>query len=467
MSTLRPASLSPSPLTAPPPSVHRPQAEAPATAPPRDGFALAPPTAPLTAVVPVPARQQDGIPDVESILSSGRRHEDLNLAITRSYSEMAPLFQSIIDPSGTQGALPSWFAIAVYASRGAGQGMCMAHALQKALDKSATTVGGLLRFAFAPVPGPAAAAAASALATQPPSRLDLAQTATIALQSLDAHHHGRMHLRDNLQVFDPRVMAVTAKRLTQLLIDAPGANLHDKTAAVTRTLLNGLEFGNRAIFSDIGAAGAAFLKFRQQQGGQASPQQVLEQFSCDGPPRPDEARLVFERAVAQATAHDPLPIDFAAEFPEIASDNRAMFPAAFALYEQAGRTADARVRDRLVMYANQLLLWREQHDVAVRAFDAPAAPGEVSRHEVWRLTTPLVDLKTRAGVWRYVDYLSSQEDPGAFEHLLTPAVAKKSWANFNDRWPAILNSFDAVYANASALWPMPNPNPMKGIDDPT
>lgn len=466
MSSLRPVSTPPWPLTAPSPSIQRPPAEAPAPPVPADGFAGAPATAPLTAMVPASVRQGGGIPDVEGILASDRRHEDLNFAITRSYTEMAPLFQSIIDPSGTQGALPNWYGIAVYASRSAGQGMCMAHALQKALDASATTVGGLLRFAFSPVPGPAAAAAAAALATQPPSRLDLAQTATVALQSLDGNHDGRMHLRDSLQVLDPRLLAVTSKRLTQLLIDAPGATLRDKSAAVTRTLLNGLEFGNRAIFSDIGAAGAAFLKFRQQQGGQITPQQVLEQFSCDGPPRPDEARLVFDRAVTQATGRDALPVDFGAEFPEIAGDNRAMFPAAFALYEQAGRTPDARVRDRLVMYGNQLLAWREQHDVAVSAFDAPAAPGEVSRHEIWRLMTPLVDLKTRAGVWRYVDYLSSREEQGTFDHLLTPAVAKKNWADFNDRWPAILNSFDAAYANASALWPMPNPNPMKGIDDP-
>lgn len=462
MSCLRPLSTPPSPLTAPPSTPPRPSTEAAVPPAPRDGFAAAP----RATVLPAPVRQQGGIPDVQGILASDKRYEDINFAITSSYTEMAPLFQSIIDPSGMNSSLPNWYAIAAYASRSAGQGMCMAHALQKALDESATTVGGLLRFAFGPVPGPVAGVAASALAEQPASPIDVAQTARVALASLGGSHDGRMHLRDNLQMLDPRLMAVTSKRLTQLLWDAPGASMHDKTAAVTRTLLNGLEFGNRAIFSDIGAAGAAFLRLRQQQGGQITPQQVLEHFSCDGPPRPDEARRVFDRALAQAVAADPLPVDFGAEFPEIAGDKRAMFPAAFALYEQAGRTSDGRVRDRLVMYGNQLLAWREQHDVAVSAFDAPPAADEVSRHELWRLMTPLVDLKTRTGVWRYVDYLSSREDHELFGHLLSPTVAKKNWADFDTRWPAILNSFDTAYANAPALWPMPNPNPMKAIDDP-
>ena len=464
MSCLRPLSTSPPNLVPSAPVAARPAAEVPvAGALPRDGFSASAAAAPPAAAV---VRVQSAVPDVDGILASGKRHEDLNLAITTAYTGMAPLVQSIIDPSGKNAGLPNWYAIAAYASRSAGQGMCVAHAMQKSLDESATTVGALLRFATHGVPGPAAAALTAAVAKQPTSPLQASQAASLALAATRGSHDGLMHFRDELQVLEPGVMAVTSRRLANMLWKAPGCSLHDKTAAVTRTLLNGLEFGNRAIFADIGAAGAAFLKFRQQNGGQVTPQQVLEQFSCDGSPRPDDAHLVFDRAVAQASGNEPLPTDFGAEFPQIAGDNRAMFPAAFALYEQAGRTADSRVRDRLVMYANVLLAWREQHDVAVSAFDAPAPPDEVSRHEIWRLMTPLVDLKTRAGVWSYVDYLGAHDDQGPFGHLLTPTVAKKSWADFNDRWPAILNSFDTAYANASALWPMPNPNPMKAIDEP-
>lgn len=466
--------------TPPPPALSPPRAAAAdatvqaglmsleaAAKPASDRFSLAPAGAAPTPLTFPSSGAPRGIPDVSAILGGGARHEDLNMRITSAYNDMAPQFQAIIDPSGQNGGLPNWFAMAVYASRSAGQGMSVAHALNRALEQSATTLGSVMRFAFSPVPGPLAAVAAQVATAPLPGRTEVRQVAALATHELQTAHDGKQRLSDSLHMFDPRLAAVTTKRLSQLLWNAPGASLHEKVAAVTRTVLDGLEDGNRAIFADMGAAAADYLRFRERHVGSITPEDVIAQFTAEGPSQPEQARRVFERACAQAAGMAPLPTDLAVEFPTVASDSRPMFPAAFALYEQAGRTTDARVRDRLVMYANNLLAWREQHDVVRDVFDpSDVRPGEVKRQDVWQMLTPLVDLKSRAGVWRYADYASAHDDDGEFAHLLTPAVAKKNWGRFEDRWPAILNAFDQMYAHAPAIWPMPNPNPMKGIDEP-
>lgn len=418
------------------------------------------PSATLPAVA---AKKAFTPPDVPAILANGKRFEDINYCITQTYADMAPVLQQIIDPSGRNEGPPNWYALAVYASRSAGQGMCVAHALSGALDTSANTMVAVLRFAFGQVPGPAALAAASVAAKAPLGQTDARAIAALARGS----SRGLQELAKGVGPVDPRVAVSTSKRLGRLLRQAPGRTLRDKTEAVVNTMLTMLEEGNRAIFADMGAAGAAYLKFRAQRGGSVTPDEVVAQFSADGSRDPDKSRLVYDRALAQASGTAALPGDFSVEFPELASDSRPMFPAAFALYEQAGRTADTRVRDRLVMYANNLLAWREQHDVIQPCFDPPQVrPGEVRRMDIWKLMTPIVDIKSRDGAWRYADYMKNRDDDGDFSHLLTPEVLKKNWGTFGDRWPAILNAFDVMYAKGGVVWPMPDANPLVGLDAP-
>lgn len=436
-----------------------------------DGYAGSVEVRPGTPFV---RRDGPAIPDVRGMLARGLRFEALNQGITTCYTHFAPIFNRIIDPDNAPSTPPNWFAIASYASRGAGRGeigarqalavldahpaMSTAAALQKAwpdlADDDARMLEDKIRDNLADCP------------TRPGSMREQRTLAAflVACNLATVRSAEGRFLLDHLAMLDPRMLTVSVKRLSDIVAQAPGETMRDRLTCVMSTIRNGLEDGNRSIVSDIGVAGQRYLEFRQGRRT-VTPDQVLDGFVL-GTSDAKQARALFDFARHASEGHDPLEGDLEARFPAPAWDSNSMMVAGFALYEQAGRVSDPRVKGRLVASANNFLAYREQHDAAQGAF----TPGriladECDRPPVWELLTPMVDIEARYGTWSFPSYASAHLPPRD-HNPLTPRATEYNWGTFRDRWFAILDAFDETYANAAAMWPMPNPDPARGIDEP-
>lgn len=354
---------------------------------------------------------------------------ELNRSINRTYARLATELQ---DALGGTASGPSWYAMAIYASRGAGAGMLAADralAILRPGDEPRRS----LQSAFPSVP-PAEWEPLNAL-------LDRAPLAD-AVAFLAAFWLAQEERPERLN-FDPRVLAISAGRLARLL-ERPGASLEQ----FAHTVKSMLEDGNRRIFEDIGRGGERYLAMRP-----AEPRAVVRAFAENQ----EQAGQVFQDGLRFAAGEDPLPTDFNLLY---GLDSQACLAAGFGLYEQATREPDVRIRQRLVAHASNLLAYHEQVNVAVPAFLPPEPlPGEFCRPDVMEVLTPQIDVKTRHWTWKLAQSDLADLD-GSF---WTPPSTEHNWAFFEERWGPILDYFGRCQADPETLWPMPNPDPAKPV----
>lgn len=376
------------------------------------------------------------IPDAEAVAQNPDLHGvELNRAINKTYVALSGQLQRVLDPDFAEGSSvsPSWYAMAIYASRGAGKGMLAA-------EKALSVVEGQrsLREMFPAVPDEDWQRVAPLLEE---SRGPAKDCARFLVAFFLAQQEGPTRL-----TLDPRVLAISAGRMADI-ITRPDTSV----VTFTRTLKNMLEDGNRRIFQDIGVACQHYLELRRDQPG-VTPEGVARHFSQD-----PLAVSAYQDGLGFAASSEELPTDFG---PLYGLNTAPLLASGFALYERAGAEKNPEVRDRLIQHAGNLLAYHEQAAVAVPAFlPGQILPGETERGDVMEVLTPQVDVKTRQWTWS----MHKCDLPDLDGSFWTPPSTERNWAVFEDRWGPILDYFGRCAADPQSLWPSPNPDPAQGL----
>ena len=400
---------------------------------------------PADAFVPCPEPLQlipklfiprQSIPDAEAVAQNPDLHGvELNRAINKTYVEMSRQLQRVLDPEFEEGSKvsPSWYAMAIYASRGAGKGMLAAETALSVVEGERS-----LREMFPAVPEDDWQRVAPLLEDSRGATKDCARF-LVAFFLAQQDGPTRMTL-------DPRVLAISAGRMANI-ISRPDTSIF----TFTRTLKNMLEDGNLRIFQDIGVACQHYLELRRDQPG-VTPEQVAQRFSQD-----PLALSAYQDGIRFAAAEDELPTDFG---PLYGLNTSPLLASGFALYERAAGEKNPELRDRLIQHAGNLLAYHEQARVAVPAFlPGQILPGETERGDVMEVLTPQVDVKTRQWSWS----MHKCDLPDLDGSFWTPPSTERNWAVFEDRWSPILDYFGRCAANPESLWPMPDPDPAHGL----
>jgi hypothetical protein len=403
------------------------------------------------------------IPDVGATVSSpSLRYVELNRQINRGYGVFGQRFQAILDPSfartSASDVYPSWFAFAAFASRAIGQAQLGAEVgLNTARYYKES---GQHRTALAQVLPPALVPPAVALVdTLLHEQARLAATFLIGFAST-ASHLGAFQGVNIPAMLELRTFRVSVERLLALLLGAPGANPLEHLGAVATTLRNMMEDGNRRIYGDIGGLGEKYLHLRKSWAGEITPDRVLNEFAPAISLPPNRPTQIYQLAL-QHSSDNPLPIQFDRLFST--GDSREMIVAAFALYEQARLTSDPATRNRYIAFANNLVIYREQHDAVQPAFTpAQVLPGEVDRLKLLAIITPTIEVIVRGGGWRFWQYAETKL-PARNPNPLLAHATQYNWAVFEDRWAPVIDSFAPCYSNPQAMWPPPNPDPGQPI----
>lgn len=390
---------------------------------------LRPPSAPMRrAFSSGPLRDPRAILD-----NSALRHEALNREINETYRQYAHQFQTVLDPSftvrGTSAAAPTWYVFAAYSSKVAGQAELMCQAGLDILDRfteSRHRIHGAV----------------------PEWSKDLLKP---GLHLMDASLLGVMVARGvaqnwryrnclNTRIFlDPRVAGLAAWHVLR----ASNGDVDGTAHAALNTLRNTLEDANREAFSCMAVGGHDYLAWRTQQGG-VTPDKVLREFS----PMPEASRALYDKAVEQCKG--PVP----REVPCLGAPPECILPAAFALFERA-RGEEAGYRDRLIEYANNLLLFREQYHGVQPAYNAEK-PGELNRMAVMQAVTPAIRLPLGEDRW---DLAAHAGMPRRLSDLIHPPVSRMNWGDFCQRWGPILEALQVGYRAPEQLWPLPDADP--------
>ncbi|WNG62110.1 hypothetical protein F0U59_50955 [Archangium gephyra] len=384
------------------------------------------------------------------LVADSSRALDINHRITQGYIQLAHELQTLIDPEHRPGGSPrvlnNWFAFAPHASLEAGKGMLGAYLARAIID---TAQG---------EPAPSIKQALDRGGLAGPDRL-VAEKVAGTLRFFGLSHDvaaslGTLLSAANLDVLaDPRTLWITTWRVARVLHDAPGATPLDKAEAVALTLEQLLLDGNVAIYGDIATSARAYLDWRGESGGnEVKPLQVVETFALDGASA-SEASRAREYAL-EHVKDSPQPTHFGTVLPEVRG--QSFLVAAFALFEEARRTAEASERNALVAFANNYLAWHEQHNAVQPAF-TPSSPraGEVPRDALMHAMTPTLRLPLGPIAWEFSDY--SERQPDRDHNFLTSKPTEYNWAAFADRWPAILDAFALGYQHQAGLWQMPPP----------
>ena len=402
-----------------------------------------------------------GIPDVHTNASSpALRYVDLNRQINHDYGVFGERFQAIIDPAfGTRGAseaYPAWFAFAAFASRGIGQAQLGAEIgldAARFYQESGNHRQALAMF----LPEHVVRSAALVIDTLLHEDARLAATFLVGLASAGRHHGAFKGLAVSAML-DPRTLRISVERLLTLMLRAPGSNPLERLASVALTLRNMMEEGNRRIYTDIGGAAQDYLALRVSWTGSVTPERVLKQFSPSNVSRPDWAKAAYDFALQHL--HDaPLPVHFDQVFPDLLGEAHPLVVAAFALYEQAGLTADMTAKNRYVAFANNFVIYREQHEAVQPAFSpGQILPGEVDRLKLLAIITPTIEVVLRSETWRFWEYAELHLPARGLNPLLSRAT-QYNWGVFEDRWVSVIDTFGPCYRNPLAMWPVPNPDP--------
>lgn len=384
--------------------------------------------------MPRPVARRQSIPDAEAVANNPDLHGvELNRAINKTYGELSRQMQRALDPDfqGASSVSPSWYAMAIYASRGAGKGMLAAETALGVVQEKKS-----LREVFPKVPEQDWQRVAPLLEERGAAK----DCAKFLVAFFLAQQEGPTRL-----TLDPRVLAISAGRMMEIL-RRPDTDL----VTFTRTLANMLEDGNRRIFGDIGVACQHYLELRRDQPG-ARPEEVARHFS------PDPLAITAYQDGLKFAQQGELPRDFG---PLYGLNTAPLLASGFALYQHAAQEKDAGLRDRLIQHAGNLLAYHEQAVVAVPAFlPGQTLAGETDRRDVMEVLTPQVDVKTRD--WTWTLHGSDLEDLD--NSFWTPPSTERNWAVFQDRWGPILDYFGRCAAHPQSLWPMPNPDPAQGL----
>jgi hypothetical protein len=402
-----------------------------------------------------------GIPDVHTTAANmALRYVDLNRQINRDYGLFGQRFQAVIDPSfaaaGTSEAYPAWFAFAAFASRGIGQaelgadiGLDAARFYQESGDHRAALARSLPSHLLQP--------AAALITTLLHGEARLAATFLVAFASA-GRHHGAFEGLALSAMLDPRTLNISVERLLELMLEAPGRNPLERLASVSLTLRNTMEEGNRHIYADIGGMAQDYLCWRESWAGGVTPERVLEEFSVSNRSQPDRVKAAYEFALAHLE-DSPLPIHFDQLFPDLLGDARPLVVAAFALYEQAGQTADVAAKNRHIAFANNFVIYREQHEAVQPAFSpGQIMPGEVDRLKLLAVITPAIQVALRLETWMFWQYADSHLPARSLNPLHSRAT-QYNWGVFEDRWAPVIDTFGPCYRNPRAMWPPPSPDP--------
>jgi hypothetical protein len=402
-----------------------------------------------------------GIPDVHTTAANlSLRYVDLNRQINYEYGVFGQRFQAIIDPTftatGVSNAYPAWFAFAAFASRGIGQaelGADIALDTARFYQESGDHWAALKRSLPPNLVNPVAALIAALVHEE----ARLAALFLVAFASA-GQHHGAFGGLALSAMHDPRTLKISADRLVELMREVPGSNPLERLASVALTLRNTMEEGNRRIYTDIGGMAQDYLCFRESRTGGAMPEQVLEEFSLSNRSRPDLAKTAYDFAL-QHLEDSPLPIRFDQLFPDLANDARPLVVAAFALYERAGQTADVEGKNQYIAFANNFVIYREQHEAVQPAFSpGRILPREVDRLKLLAIITPTIQVVLRLGTWMFWQYAESHR-PARDLNPLHSLATQYNWGVFEERWAAVIDTFGPCYRNPRAMWPPPNPDP--------
>jgi hypothetical protein len=263
-------------------------------------------------------------------------------------------------------------------------------------------------------------------------------------------------------MLDPRTLNICVDRLLALMRHAPGSDPLERLASVALTLRNMMEDGNRRIYADVGGAAQDYLCLRESWTGSVTPERVLKEFSPPNLSRPDLAKAAYNFAL-QHLQDAPLPTDFDQLFPELLDDAVPLVVAAFALYEQAGQTPDMATKKRYIAFANNFVIYREQHEAVQPAFSpVQILPGEVDRLQLLAMITPTIEVVLRLETWRFWEY-AEKYLPAREVNPLRSVATQYNWGVFEDRWLPVIDTFGPCYRNPRAMWPPPNPDPNQGL----
>jgi hypothetical protein len=225
----------------------------------------------------------------------------------------------------------------------------------------------------------------------------------------------------NEMVWDPRTLAISVCRFLALTSTAP---LGQKIEATASTLRNFLEDGSSQIYRAVTPTAHEYLAFRQKNPA-ATASEVLTHLAND----PTAARQVY--------------LDGRIE----AESNQDVMAAAMALFHQASQAQPVE-RDALIRKANQVMLQLEQQKVLPAAYaSSDPSSAEVDRTQLMQLLTPFLTVDSH---WSYSDY--AKKLPDLDGSILTPPATERNWANFADRWPAILDFAEQCYKVPSQVW---------------
>jgi len=402
-----------------------------------------------------------GIPDVHTTAANmALRYVDLNRQINHDYGIFGQRFQDIIDPSyasaGTSDAYPVWFAFAAFASRGIGQaelgadiGLDAARSYQQSGDHRAALAGLLPHHLVLP--------GATLVSTFLDEEARLAATFLVTLAS-SGRHQGAFQGLAYSAMFDPRTLNISVARLVELMLEAPGSEPIERLTSIALTLRNTMEDGNRRIYRDIGGAGQDYLAWRARCISDVTPERVLNEFSSSIDCQADLATAAYDFAL-QHLQDVPPPIHFDLLFPDLGGNARPLVVAAFALYEKAAQASEVAAKNRYIAFANNLVIYREQHEAVQPAFSpGQVLPGEVDRLKLLAIITPTIQVALRLETWMFWQY-ADQHLPSRGPNLLHSHATQYNWGVFNDRWAPVIDTFGPCYRNPRAMWPPPNPDP--------
>ncbi len=452
----------------------------------------APPPPPVAVPTPV-----DPIPNVRAILARYSDPVERNLHLNAAYQTFAREIQASITsprsaptttprlgrrafvadaaPPPHTNDLPNWFAVGAHASPQVGRGMRAATKALEALERSKdpnTTRTEL--FDAMDLEGPRRAIAehiARVIDVVGSNRTATAVGVTVALFCAVDDAAALRGL-----VSDPRLLTQVAYRFWNLVAPGEGrgtvarifdspwsignafrdwfgldqrrdSQILENLEAMCRTYRALLGDGNRDIFGDIGASAEAFLRLRDRDGP-LTPEAVVAKLALPESSATSSLAIYTWAREAARTRGPPEDLgDLTA--PHLGNDR---VRAAFALYVLAGRTDDPTYKANLVRFANNLVAWREQAEAVQGAF-VDTAPGELDRSAVVSAITPVVQVPIGRDLWTFFDFASRLGDRDG--NPLTSPAGEYNWSRFDQRWPAILDSFDYAYARPTEVWRFP------------
>lgn len=420
------------------------------------------PTAPEAPSADMPARKPVKatplpIPDVRGFVTSASACAiERNHVITAGYQELGALVQDMVDPAfrreGTSSVAPNWFAVGAYIANAVGKTMVV---LSRARDLLASRAD-LAEVSAALGLGEVGARAAHLLrplvaSTELTSSLSRSLFALLLVV--------RRHVSTAEDV-NAGVLPRFAFRSVDLLLHAEGRGLAERIDAVLLTAYNVFADGNKAIYVDVAGAGQDFFELRQISGPFASDEVMFQTLAPRWAPRDPavfakDAREIVAYCRAHLGSLEGL-CGLTSHFRHLCDRRGSAFlAAAFALYEEAGRTPELWRKNQFAGAANALLALREQRDIVQRAFEG-RGPGEVERAEVFRLLTPYLTITIGPSCWRFSQWAESAPARRPRERFglgrLEPAAARYNWSVFEERWPPILGFFEHVYRKPELVW---------------